>query len=84
MSIIAWLILGLISGFIASKIVSKSGEGFFVDVALGIAGAVVGGFLASALLGRGVTGLNLSSVIISVIGAIIVLWVYHAIRGRTS
>ena len=85
MSIIGWLILGLIAGFIASKIVNKSGEGFFVDIALGIAGAVVGGFLGSRIFGRGVTGLfDIYSLIISVIGAIIVLWIYHAVRGRTS
>lgn len=84
MSIIAWLILGLIAGWIASKIVNKSGEGFFVDVALGIAGAIIGGILSYAVLGMRVTGLNISSVIISVIGAIIVLWIYHAVRGRTS
>jgi len=56
--IISWLILGLIAGFIGSRIVSKSGKGFFLDVALGIVGAVVGGSLFSLLGAQGITGLN--------------------------
>lgn len=80
MSIVAWIILGLISGFIASKIVNKAGEGILMDMVLGIAGALVGGWLFSALGHAGVTGLNLYSVFVSIIGAIIVLFIYHAIR----
>ena len=81
MSIIGWIILGLISGFIASKIVNKSGEGFFLDIVLGIVGAVVGGWLFSALGGVGVTGFNLWSIVVAIIGAIVVLVIAHAIRG---
>jgi len=82
MSIIGWIILGLIAGFIASKIVEGSGQGFFLNIALGIVGAVVGGFLYSAVLGgEGVTGINIGSIIVSIIGAIIVLWVYNAVAG---
>jgi uncharacterized membrane protein YeaQ/YmgE (transglycosylase-associated protein family) len=80
MSIIAWLILGLIAGFIASRIVNKAGEGFVVDIVLGIVGAIVGGFLFSFFGAGGVTGLNLYSLLVAVIGAIVVLVVYHAIR----
>jgi len=81
MGIIAWLVLGLIAGFIASKLVNKSGEGLIIDIVLGIIGAIVGGFLTSTLLGEpGVTGLNLWSLLVSVVGAIIVLVAYHAIR----
>jgi uncharacterized membrane protein YeaQ/YmgE (transglycosylase-associated protein family) len=79
MSIIAWVILGLIAGFIGSKIVTKSGQGFFLNVALGIIGAVVGGALFSALGARGVTGLNIYSIVVAIIGAVIVLVVYHRI-----
>jgi uncharacterized membrane protein YeaQ/YmgE (transglycosylase-associated protein family) len=61
MSIIGWIILGLIAGFIASKIVNKSGAGFFLDIVLGIVGAIVGGFIFSALGGSGITGFNLYS-----------------------
>jgi uncharacterized membrane protein YeaQ/YmgE (transglycosylase-associated protein family) len=80
MSIIAWLILGLIAGFIASRIVNKAGEGFVVDIVLGIVGAIVGGFLFSFFGAGGVTGLNLYSLVVAVIGAIVVLVVYHALR----
>ena len=80
MSIIAWIVLGLIAGFIASKIVNKQGEGFILDIVLGIVGAVVGGWLFSAFGGVGVTGFNLWSILVAIIGAIVVLLVYHAIR----
>jgi len=80
MSIIAWIVLGLIAGFIASKIVNKSGEGAIVDIILGIVGAVVGGFLFNQFGAAGVTGFNLYSVFVAVIGAIVVLVIYHAVR----
>lgn len=82
MSIIGWIILGLISGFIASKIVNKAGEGFFLDIALGIGGAIVGGFIFSAFGASGITGFNLYSMIVAIIGAVIVLVAYHAVIGR--
>ena len=84
MSIIAWLILGLIAGFIASKIVNKTGQGLVLDMVLGIVGAFVGGFLFNSFGGAGVTGFNIYSMIVAVIGAVIVLVVYHAITGRRS
>jgi uncharacterized membrane protein YeaQ/YmgE (transglycosylase-associated protein family) len=84
MSIIAWIVLGLIAGFIAAKIVNKQGAGFVLDIVLGIVGAVVGGFIFSALGEGGVTGFNLYSLVISVIGAIVVLIIYHAIAGRRT
>jgi uncharacterized membrane protein YeaQ/YmgE (transglycosylase-associated protein family) len=84
MSIIVWIVLGLIAGFIAAKIVNKQGAGFFLDIVLGIVGALVGGFIFSALGGSGVTGFNLYSLVVSVIGAIIVLIIYHAIAGRRT
>ena len=84
MSIIASIILGLIAGFIASKIVNKQGEGFFLDVVLGIVGALVGGFIFTAVGTSGVTGFNLYSLVVAVIGAIVVLVIYHAIAGRRA
>ena len=85
MSIIGWIVLGLIAGFIASKIVEGSGQGFFLNIALGIVGAIVGGFLYSLVLGgEGVTGVNIGSIIVSIVGAIIVLWVYNAVAGRRA
>ena len=82
MSIIAWLVLGLISGFIASKLVNKSGEGMVLDIVLGIIGAFVGGWLFNTFGQAGVTGLNLYSMLVAVVGAVVVLVVYHAIFGR--
>jgi uncharacterized membrane protein YeaQ/YmgE (transglycosylase-associated protein family) len=80
MSILAWIILGLVAGFIGSKVVNKSGEGFILDIILGIVGAVVGGWIFSVFGAHGVTGLNIYSLIVAVIGAIVVLFAYHAIR----
>jgi uncharacterized membrane protein YeaQ/YmgE (transglycosylase-associated protein family) len=80
MSFLGWIILGLIAGFIASKIVNKAGEGFFLDLVLGIVGAIVGGFIFTFLGASGITGLNLYSMLVAVIGAIVVLVVYHMIR----
>ena len=84
MSVVGWIILGLISGFIASKIVNKSGQGFFMDIVLGIVGAIVGGVIFSALGIGGITGFNLYSMVVAVIGAIIVLVVYHWVSGRRA
>lgn len=83
MSFIAWIVLGLISGFIASKLVNKTGEGFLLDIVLGIVGALVGGWLFNEFGMAGVTGVNLYSMLVAVVGAVIVLVVYHAVfRGR--
>ncbi len=83
MSILAWIVLGLIAGFIASKIVNKSGDGVFLDVLLGIVGAVIGGWLFTRFGAAPVTGVNLYSILVAVVGSIIFLVVYHAIR-RTA
>ena len=80
MSILAWIILGLIAGFIASKIVNKAGEGLVLDLVLGIVGSIAGGWLFNMFGASGVTGLNLYSLLVAVVGAIAVLVVYHAIR----
>ena len=80
MSYMAWIVLGLIAGFIGSKIVNRRGEGLILDIILGIVGAIVGGWLFTTLGARGVTGLNLYSLAVAVIGAVVVLVVYHAIR----
>ncbi|HTB20957.1 MAG TPA: GlsB/YeaQ/YmgE family stress response membrane protein [Bryobacteraceae bacterium] len=80
MSFLAWIVLGLIAGFIGSKIVNKQGDGFLVDIVIGIVGAVVGGWLFNTFGASGVTGLNLYSLLVAVIGAVVLLLVYHAIR----
>ena len=84
MSIIAWIVLGLISGFIASKVVNNTGEGVLLDIVLGIVGAVVGGFLFNQFGHVGVTGLDLRSMLVAVVGAIVVLVIKHALMGRRS
>ena len=80
MSFLAWAILGLIAGFIASKIVNKTGAGLLLDLILGVVGAFVGGWLFSIFGASGVTGLNLYSLLVSVVGAIVVLVLFHALR----
>ena len=84
MSIVAWIVLGLIAGFIGSKLVNKTGEGIFLDIALGIVGALVGGWLFNLFGMTGVTGLNIYSLIVAVVGAVVFLVVYHAIRRRAA
>jgi uncharacterized membrane protein YeaQ/YmgE (transglycosylase-associated protein family) len=84
MSFVAWIVLGLISGFIASKIVNKSGEGVVMDIVLGIVGAVVGGWLFDTFGHMGVTGVNLYSILVAVVGAVIVLFIYHALVGNRA
>ena len=82
MSILGWIVLGLIAGFIGSKVVNKRGEGLILDIVLGIVGAIVGGFLFTQFGAAGVTGFNLYSMFVAVIGAIVILVLYHAIFGR--
>ena len=84
MSTIGWLILGLIAGFIGSKIVNKSGEGLLLDIILGVVGAMVGGYLFTLVGAAPVTGLNIYSMFVAVVGAIVVLVVYHAVVGRRT
>jgi uncharacterized membrane protein YeaQ/YmgE (transglycosylase-associated protein family) len=82
MSFIAWIVLGLIAGFIASKLVNKSGDGMLLDILLGVVGAVVGGWLFNMFGMAGVTGLNVYSLVVAVIGAAVFLIVYHALINR--
>ncbi len=84
MSIIAWIVLGLIAGFIASKIVNKQGEGVLLDIVLGIVGALVGGFIFRAFGMSGVTGFNIYSLLVAIGGAVVVLVIYHAITGART
>ncbi len=84
MSIIAWLVVGLVAGWIGSMIVNRGGEGPLLDIVLGIVGAVVGGFLFNFFGHSGVTGINFYSIFVAVIGSIVVLLVYHAIVRRRT
>jgi uncharacterized membrane protein YeaQ/YmgE (transglycosylase-associated protein family) len=84
MSLLAWIILGLIAGFVASKLVNKSGEGMLLDIVLGVVGAVVGGWLFHTFGMPGVTGLNIYSLVVAVVGAAVFLVVYHALTRRSA
>lgn len=82
MGIISWIILGLIAGFIGSKIVEKQGQGLWLNIVLGIFGALVGGFLFDLIGATGVTGLNIWSMFVAIVGSVVVLAVYNALTGR--
>jgi uncharacterized membrane protein YeaQ/YmgE (transglycosylase-associated protein family) len=84
MSVLAWIVLGLIAGFIASKLYTGSGQGVLMDIVLGIVGAVAGGYLFTALGATGITGFNLYSMFVAVIGAVVLLAIYHAVMGRSG
>lgn len=83
MSFLAWIVLGLLAGFVGSKIVNKQGEGILLDILLGVIGAVVGGWIFTTFGATGITGFNLYSLLVSVVGAVVLLVAYHAIR-RTA
>ncbi len=82
MPIIGWIILGIIAGYIASHIVDNGGKGPLLDMVLGIVGALVGGSIFTALGAAPVTGFNLYSLFIAVVGAVVILVIYHALMGR--
>ena len=84
MGVLGWIVLGLIAGFIASKLVNNRGEGLSFDVLVGIVGAVIGGWLFNAAGATGVTGFNVWSLLVAVVGAVVLLVVWHAIRRSTS
>jgi uncharacterized membrane protein YeaQ/YmgE (transglycosylase-associated protein family) len=82
MSFISWIVLGLVAGFIGSKLVNKTGEGLIRDVLLGVVGAIIGGYLFNLFGASGVTGLNLYSLLVAVVGSVVFLVVYHTIFRR--
>lgn len=84
MSLLGWIVFGLIAGFVASRIVNKEGEGCIINIVLGLVGSVVGGFLFAELGGARVTGFNVYSMLVAIVGAVIVLVIYHAITGRNT
>jgi uncharacterized membrane protein YeaQ/YmgE (transglycosylase-associated protein family) len=84
MGIISWIVLGLIAGFIGSKIVDRQGQGLWLNIALGIVGALVGGFVFDLFGAGGVTGLNLYSMVVAIVGSIVVLLIYNAVTGRSG
>ena len=79
MSILVWIVLGLIAGWLASSIMGTGGYGLIGDIVVGIVGALIGGFLGSALFGLAVTGLNFTSIVLAIIGAIILIAILRAV-----
>ena len=84
MSVLGWIVLGLLAGFIASKIVNREGSGIVLDIVLGVIGALVGGYLFGLAGHAGVTGFNLYSMFVAIVGAVVVLVVYHFIRRAVT
>ncbi len=84
MGIIAWLIVGLIAGYLGSLIVNRGGEGMIRDIVLGIVGAFIGGWIFTAMGSAGVTGLDLRSIMVATVGAVVLLVLYHAVAGRSA
>jgi len=84
MSFFAWIVLGLIAGFIGSKIVNRRGEGILLDILLGVVGAFAGGWLFHIFGAPGVSGLNIYSLFVAVIGSVVLLVLYHAVFRRRS
>jgi uncharacterized membrane protein YeaQ/YmgE (transglycosylase-associated protein family) len=84
MSILAWLVVGLIAGFLASQVVNKSGSGLLMDIVLGVVGAMVGGFIFNFFGHSAATGINLYSIFVAFIGAVVVLLIYHAVARRRA
>ena len=75
---IGWIVLGVVTGFIGSRVIHKTRHGRHRDVLLGVVGAVVGGFLANLFRDTGVANLNLYSLFVAIIGAVAFLISYHA------
>lgn len=82
MGILAWIILGGVAGWLASLIMkTDASQGVLLNIVVGIVGAFVGGFAFSLLGGEGVTGFNLYSLLVALVGAVIFLWIVKAVRG---
>jgi uncharacterized membrane protein YeaQ/YmgE (transglycosylase-associated protein family) len=82
MSFLSWIVLGLISGFIGSMLANRRGEGMLLDILLGVAGAFAGGYLFRIFGATGVTGLNLYSIMVAVVGSVVLLSIFHLFRRR--
>lgn len=82
MSILAWLLLGLISGFIGSRFVNSQGAGVLTNIVVGIVGAFIGGQLFTTFGSHGVTGFNVWSIAVAAVGSIVLLSLLNFIRGR--
>ena len=87
MSLLSWVIVGLIAGFLAGKVMRKGGYGLIGDIIVGVAGGLIGGWLATSVLkiGKAVSGINVESILVAFVGAVILLVLLRALNvGRRS
>ena len=82
MSNLAWLVVGLVAGFLASKVINKTGSGLLMDIILGVVGALVGGLIFNLFGHSAPTGINIYSIFVSFVGAVVVLLIYHGLFRR--
>lgn len=82
MSLLAWIIVGLIAGWLATLVMPGAGGGILTDLIVGMVGALLGGFLFNLLGAPGTTGLNLWSILVAFVGAVVLLWVVKAVQAR--
>ncbi len=80
MSVVGWIILGLIAGFVANRMVSRNGDGVIPDILIGIIGALIGGWLMAMLAGGDMHGFNPYSMLVAILGAAVLLGVTYAVR----
>ncbi len=84
MSILSWILVGLIAGWLAGTLMKGRGYGILGNIVVGILGAMIGGFLAAVLLGGDyVTGINLGTILVSVVGAVVLIWIVRLLPGRS-
>jgi uncharacterized membrane protein YeaQ/YmgE (transglycosylase-associated protein family) len=84
MNIACWIVLGLVAGFVGNKIVNGRGDGIVLDIVLGIVGALVGGWIFNAVGSTGMTGFNVWSFFVAIVGSVVLLVIAHALQGRPS
>ena len=86
MSILSWIVVGLIAGWLAGMVMKRGGFGLIGDIIVGVIGGVLGGFIASYFfkIGDPMSGINLQSILIAFLGAVVLLLILRAIGGRSG
>jgi uncharacterized membrane protein YeaQ/YmgE (transglycosylase-associated protein family) len=84
MSFVSWIVLGLVAGFIGSKLANGKGEGMLLDILLGVVGAFAGGWLFHLFGAPGVSNLTFYSLVVAAMASVVILVLYHALRRRRA
>ncbi len=86
MGILSWIVVGLIAGWLAGRVMRGGGQGLIGDIIVGVVGAVIGGYLAGTLLKipNAVNGINIESILVAFVGAVILLGLLRLLSGRRS